>query len=468
MSKEQNNSECGNNSEERENVKEKSNSEADNTMSRDDLLKTELGEFGWFQLRTVLLLTIPIMFSAIRNDYILSAASISHRCRIPECGENSKLDIYKPDWILNAIPTTKAGLSSCDRFAPSNLNDMNGSLAYCPASLFDQTEKVGSTELVGPKYRFIGVCLMSMYSLGQVMLGGVYWLIGYWRYATLVLCIPCLFMIVYYWLIPESVRWLLVKKKYAEARKIIENTARVNKKIISDKSMQKLLTPLETPVPELRERKSGVLRTVLHSPVLLRRVCTTPIWWVSGTFVYYGLSINSTGLSDSMYFNYMLTCAVEIPGSYAGSYLLHKVGRKPTLSSAFLFSALCNILFVFMPKGSVPALRLSVYLLGKVAVTVAMTSVYLYTAELYPTQYRHSLLAFSSMVGRLGAIVAPLTPVFNQYWHGTSSVMFGAMGLLAGALALTQPETLGTKLPDTLAEAEQLGRTEATLKDEPR
>ena len=44
------------------------------------------------------------------------------------------------------------------------------------------------------------------------------------------------------------------------------------------------------------------------------------------------------------------------------------------------------------------------------------------------------------------------------YWAGIPSVMFGTLGFIAGAAVLTQPETLGTKLPDTLAEAEALGR----------
>lgn len=45
-----------------------------------------------------------------------------------------------------------------------------------------------------------------------------------------------------------------------------------------------------------------------------------------------------------------------------------------------------------------------------------------------------------------------------MYWEGIPSVMFGTMGFISGLLVLTQPETLGTKMPDTLAEAEALGR----------
>lgn len=50
-----------------------------------------------------------------------------------------------------------------------------------------------------------------------------------------------------------------------------------------------------------------------------------------------------------------------------------------------------------------------------------------------------------------------------DYWPGIPSVMFGAMGILSGILVLTQPETLGTKMPDTLAEAEALGKPESKV-----
>ncbi|KAI5633319.1 hypothetical protein NE865_13928 [Phthorimaea operculella] len=103
-------------------------------------------------------------------------------------------------------------------------------------------------------------------------------------------------------------------------------------------------------------------------------------------------------------------------------------------------------------------LRLVLFLVGKFGIAIVFTSLYLFTSELYPTEYRHTLLAFSSMIGRVGSITAPLTPALMVYWQGIPSLMFGAMGLLSGLLVLTQPETLGAKMPDTLAEAEAIGR----------
>lgn len=47
----------------------------------------------------------------------------------------------------------------------------------------------------------------------------------------------------------------------------------------------------------------------------------------------------------------------------------------------------------------------------------------------------------------------------DTVWEHLPAVLFGSFALLSGALVLTTPETLGTKLPETVEEAEQLGRT---------
>ncbi|XP_023935695.2 organic cation transporter protein-like [Bicyclus anynana] len=529
----------------------------------DYVLTNELGQFGKYQLRSVILVAIPIIMSGFMSEYIFSAAAIPHRCRIPECGEEGKSHKYDPDWILNAVPETSSGFASCERFTPRGLST-NGTLDYCPVSLFDQSTTTGcdgfvyardntvvyefdlgcnewlrafagtlssigtllvlpitgyvsdrfgrrfaliisvfnlalfglirafsvnyvmymvlqllqttfgagtfsssyvfAAELVGPKYRVItsAIC-SSMFAVGLVVLGGVAWLITDWRYMIMALHIPCFLIIVYYWIFSESVRWLLSKKRYPEAQKILENVARVNKTYISEKSLEALMNPpqpVAANVPDVD--KPGLVRTILSSRVLLRRVCTTPIWWITTTFVYYGLSINSTSLSETMHLNFILTCAIEIPGYFTAVLVLDRIGRKATLSAGYFLSAACNIVFVFIPN-EITAARLVIFLLGKFGISVVMTSVYLFTSELYPTEFRHTLLAFSSMIGRVGSITAPLTPVLMEYWHGIPSLMFGGMGILAGLLVLTQPETLGTRMPDTLAEAEALGKPESKV-----
>ncbi|XP_034829488.1 organic cation transporter protein-like [Maniola hyperantus] len=557
MSKDQKNSEAVTSSERK--TSEEQGVKGDvyqKVLDLDDVLADELGQFGWFQIRNILLVAYPIVICGLMTEYIFSAAATPHRCRIPECGEDGKSHKFDPLWIKNAVPESGSGLASCERYAPRDLGT-NGTLEYCPPELFDQSKTIEcdgfvyvrdntvvyefdlgcqewlrvlagtlysigtllvlpitgyisdrygrrialiinifnlglfgfirafsvnypmylalqilqttfgagayssayifAAELVGPKYRVItSATSSSIFSIGQVLLGSVAWLIPEWRYMIIALHVPCFVIIGYYWILSESVRWLLSKQKYPEAKRILETVARVNQTQISDKSMEALMSPRQPTITVPNVQRPGLIRSILSSPVLLRRVCTTPIWWITMTLVFYGLSINSTSLSDTMHLNYILTCAIEIPGYFTAVLLLDRIGRKVTLCCGFFFSSACNIAFVFIPM-DLTVLRLVVYLLGKFCISTVVTSLYLFTSELYPTEYRHSLLAFSSMIGRIGSIAAPLTPALMSYWHGIPSLMFGCLGLVSGLLALTQPETLGSKMPDTLAEAEAIG-----------
>lgn len=64
--------------------------------------------------------------------------------------------------------------------------------------------------------------------------------------------VPCFIIIVYYWILSESVRWLLSKNKYPDAKKILETVARVNKTHISEKSMEALMNPPRNNVTTVR------------------------------------------------------------------------------------------------------------------------------------------------------------------------------------------------------------------------
>ncbi|XP_052749979.1 organic cation transporter protein-like isoform X2 [Galleria mellonella] len=497
---------------------------AEKPIDLDDLLINELGQFGRFQVRMIMLISVPMIMSAFMSEYIFSAAAIPHRCERFESSQigNGSLD-YCPAYLFEQSRTLECesfvyekdnsvvydfnlGCKDNLRVLAGTLNSVGTLLVlpiigfisdrwgrrlaltlsvfnlalvglirafsvnypmYLVLQLLQTTVGAGTyssayifaTELVGPKYRVVtSATCASMFAIGQVVLGLVAWLVQPWRYMIMTLHIPCFLIISYYWLLSESVRWLLSKKKYDEAKEVLEKVARVNKKQISEKSMHSLMNP-PPPPPVTEGNDYGLIKTIIKSRVLLRRVCTTPIWWITTTFVYYGLSINSTALvGTNMYLNFILTCAIEIPGFFTAVLILDRVGRKITLSSGFFLSAAFNIAFVFV-SSDLTTVRLVLFLLGKFGISIVFTSLYLFTSELYPTQYRHTLLAFSSMIGRLGSITAPLTPLLaDNYWHGIPNLMFGGMGLISGCLVLTQPETLGTKMPDTLEEAEAIGK----------
>ncbi|CAH2241425.1 organic cation transporter protein-like [Pararge aegeria] len=319
-------------------------------------------------------------------------------------------------------------------------------------------------ELMGPKYRVAaGASLNTSFSIGLVLLGFIAWGVPDWRNLTLALYIPQLLTFSYFFLMAESVRWYMSKGRFEEAEKVLKNAARVNKKELSEKSLELLR---EHALEEERKKADELARSepepwlvvlVFRHKRILVRCMVSPVWWITTTFIYYGMSINAVNMSGNRYLNYVAVSAVEIPGYWAAVVLMARIGRKPVLICAFWVCCACQIGYIFIPSDQYAA-SLSLYLVGKFSIAMVMTSIYVYTSELYPTKYRHSLFAFSSMIGRIGSIVAPLTPAFGAaVWDDLPFALFAGFAFISGLLVLVTPETLGTKLPDTMEEASNLG-----------
>lgn len=73
-----------------------------------------------------------------------------------------------------------------------------------------------------------GNVLNYFYAMGEAVVGLFAWLYGDWKTIQLLVSAPPLLFVIYAWLVPESVRWLLIKEKNDKAQKIIRKAAKVN------------------------------------------------------------------------------------------------------------------------------------------------------------------------------------------------------------------------------------------------
>lgn len=319
-------------------------------------------------------------------------------------------------------------------------------------------------ELVGPKYRTVaGAILTTFFAVGQVILALVAWAVPYWRPLTLAMYIPQLITIGYLWVISESIRWYMSKNNYDEAEKLLQNVAKVNGKQLSRQSLEALRRTAEEQKRRIDIEKKDKIKEpwlivlVFQNRRILIRCLVSPIWWITSTLIYHGLSINAVNMSGNAYLNYAAVAAAGIPGFWLAVLLMSRIGRRPVLIGAYWLCGLCQVAYIFMPD-DLYAVSLAVYLVGKISISTVVTAIYMYTAELYPTKYRHNLFAFSSMVGRIGSIIAPLTPAIGAAtFDNLPFILFASMAFLSGFLMFLTPETNGTKLPDTMEEASNIG-----------
>ncbi|XP_013197795.1 organic cation transporter protein [Amyelois transitella] len=319
-------------------------------------------------------------------------------------------------------------------------------------------------EMVGLKRRVLGGNLISCtFALGSVTLALVAWAVPYWRTLTRVIYAPSLLFIFYYFFVEESVRWLLSKEKKEEAARIIFKAAAINNKKLKPESVKQLTenrhevpTIFKGAIPPRDEREPSTTKKILKSKIMVSRLCICSFWWITVTFIYYGLSINSVSLAGNRYVNYILTSLVEIPGYCISVLTLDRFGRKATIMTAFFICGSSLLAMPFISKETLQWLVTSLSMVGKLCISMAFSSIYIFTSELFPTEARHRLLGICSMFGRIGSIVAPQTPLLMEYMESLPYLIFGAMAVTSGFLMLLMPETVNLRLPDTVAQAESM------------
>lgn len=84
-----------------------------------------------------------------------------------------------------------------------------------------------------------------------------------------------------------------------------------------------------------------------------------------------------------------------------------------------------------------------------------------------PTLIRSGGVGTFSTFSRFGALLAPFVPLLKFIFDFLPLLLFGTVAFTAGLLSILLPETLGIKLPDTIEEAENIGKkTPATDDDD--
>lgn len=324
-------------------------------------------------------------------------------------------------------------------------------------------------EMVGPSMRlFAGVVSMMFFSFGYMLTAAFVYFISDWRQLQIALTLPGLLFLCYYWFIPESARWLLSKRRKDEAIVILERAARENGVTIPQEVYDNLIE--EDPEMDAAAKKArdeapepSVL-DLLRYPNLRRKSLLIFFDWFVNSGTYYGLSWNTSNLGGNDLVNFLISGAVEIPAYTFLLFTLNRWGRRNILCGCMLTAGTMLLLSMAVPKG-MDWLVVVLAMLGKMAITSSYGTVYIFSAEQFPTPVRNVGLGAASMVARFGGILAPYVNMLAEVWKPFPLIIFGALALVGGLLSLLLPETLNKKLPETIAEGELFGKKVRKVED---
>lgn len=264
-------------------------------------------------------------------------------------------------------------------------------------------------ELATARKRILVSCLVLVsYPLGQVFTASVAAFTHDFRWLLRILCIFGFSVISFIWVAPESLRWLLVTKKYQQSIEFIEKAAKMNGITIPSKTYELIARKCRNN-DEICQENTESMKLVFGDCQLLFRLIICIICWISGTFITYGISIISVSMPGDKYINFMVVSFGAAFGTFLTYIFLTYINRRISICLSLIICG-CAILASKYFEWNM-MVSLGFFFIGKCFIHHSFTSLYVYTIELWPTSLRYSIMGICSMVARIGSITAPMTPL---------------------------------------------------------
>jgi OCT family organic cation transporter-like MFS transporter 4/5 len=331
------------------------------------------------------------------------------------------------------------------------------------------------TEICGLKFRMpFGILTQFPFGIGAALMPLIAYFVRSWTNLQLCISIPCFLLLSYYWMVPESPRWLIGMGRFDEALKILKGGAKVNKMTLPpDSELLDMMEKVKQSAEEEEEEADNPetfkeklldafkeLTGLVKTPEMRKRTLNVFFSWLAVAMVYYGLSFNTKNLGGDRYLSSFVSGFVEVPAVVVILPALATLGRVKCYSGTFISGGICcglvAILSFALAKGSYVWATVTIAMIGKFLISMTFAIAYLYTAELFPTPVRNVAVGAASTFARIGSMSAPyIVDLLGAVHAGIPAIIFGIVATLAGLTSLMLPETLNRKMPESVAEVER-------------
>lgn len=278
-------------------------------------------------------------------------------------------------------------------------------------------------ETTGAEQRaLMGIVCRFGWALGCCLLPAIVYFLPDYVYTQLACTLPELLFFIWLWRIPESPRWQLARGCVAKANQELRRAALQNKR---------RMTGLEEKLEQLRDRfvqerqeddeaKKVNFFDLWKTPNLRKNTMILCFTWFTTGYVYYGLSLNLGDLGGDLLTNFAIAGLLEVPAFALSILAMQKYGRRPVQAAIMFGSGLGSLLAIpfyllnsnasiksLDPSNSIQLVNISLGMLIKFCISISYYTVYIYSAEVYPTLVRQVGVGSNAAASRFGMLIAP-------------------------------------------------------------
>ncbi|XP_017290049.1 solute carrier family 22 member 6 isoform X2 [Kryptolebias marmoratus] len=276
---------------------------------------------------------------------------------------------------------------------------------------------------------FLSFCF-SLGTMGAALLA---WLSPTWTHLHLTVGLPQLVCLPLYLSLPESPRWLLLKKKTDVLERYRGNSPadKQHLQLLLDLALSDLQKAAETQT-ETPDRGGHAHSDLIHlrHPTILLHLFIMSFLSAAISLTYYGICLNIGSFGVGVYTAQFFSGLTEAPCLLVP---LIRLGRRLiSILALFLSGTACGLSFLLSRYNCEPILVMSLALLGKLCILAACFISILYSIELFPT------------------VVSP-----NGGISLAAMVVYSSGPIVGCGLCLLLPETCGVPLPDSLEDCDR-------------
>ncbi|XP_048363785.1 solute carrier family 22 member 23 isoform X2 [Sphaerodactylus townsendi] len=332
-------------------------------------------------------------------------------------------------------------------------------------------------ELCPPSHRFMITMVANFVAMvGQFLMPGLAALCRDWQVLQAVIICPFLLMLLYWFIFPESLRWLMATQQFEAAKKLILHLTHKNR-TNTECDIKGVMPELEKELGR-RSKKVCIIK-VVETRKLWKNIVVLCINSLTGYGIHHCFAKSLMGhevqqsLTDNFYADYYTMAGITLASCLAMCPVVGFLGRRGGLLLFMILTALASLLQLGLLNligkySQLPDSGMSDTVKDKFSTAFSIVGMFsshavgslsvFFCAEITPTVIRGGGLGLVQASAGFGMLTAPIMELHNQKGYFLHHVIFACCTLICIICILLLPESKNQNLPENIPDGEHYTR----------